>query len=126
MHAYMHSYMNTNKHRAYITHTQMLSYKEIDERIETATKNRTVAATQMNATSSRAHTVVTITYTQVCVHACICVHACVCVHACICVHKHTHTQTVVTITARRYACICTYTFTHTYDTYIHGPSLKPT
>ena len=40
------------------------SYTEIDERIETATKNRTVAATQMNATSSRAHTVVTITYTQ--------------------------------------------------------------
>eukprot|EP00283_Hemiselmis_rufescens_P005402 CAMPEP_0173429138 /NCGR_PEP_ID=MMETSP1357-20121228/7926_1 /TAXON_ID=77926 /ORGANISM="Hemiselmis rufescens, Strain PCC563" /LENGTH=1106 /DNA_ID=CAMNT_0014393271 /DNA_START=100 /DNA_END=3420 /DNA_ORIENTATION=- len=40
------------------------SYKEIDERIETATKNRTVAATQMNATSSRAHTVVTIAYTQ--------------------------------------------------------------
>ena len=63
------------------------SYKEIDERIETATKNRTVAATQMNvrsegekaivesfihfgdfgewqATSSRAHTVVTICYTQ--------------------------------------------------------------
>ena len=40
------------------------SYQEIDERIETATKNRTVAATNMNATSSRAHTVVTITYTQ--------------------------------------------------------------
>mmetsp|Transcript_88562 Transcript_88562/g.235695 ORF Transcript_88562/g.235695 Transcript_88562/m.235695 type:complete len:807 (+) Transcript_88562:469-2889(+) len=40
------------------------SYAEIDERIETATKNRTVAATQMNATSSRAHTVVTICYTQ--------------------------------------------------------------
>ena len=40
------------------------SYREIDERIETATKNRTVAATQMNATSSRAHTVVTICYTQ--------------------------------------------------------------
>jgi len=40
------------------------SYQEIDERIETATKNRTVASTNMNATSSRAHTVVTITYTQ--------------------------------------------------------------
>jgi len=45
------------------------SYKEIDERIETATKNRTVAATQMNATSSRAHTVVTITYTQLEINA---------------------------------------------------------
>ena len=40
------------------------SYKEIEERIDTATRNRTVAATNMNATSSRAHTVVTICYTQ--------------------------------------------------------------
>lgn len=29
------------------------SYKEIDERIETATKNRTVAATQMNVSCSQ-------------------------------------------------------------------------
>jgi kinesin family protein 1 len=41
------------------------SYKEIEERIETATLNRTVAATNMNATSSRAHTVVTISFTQI-------------------------------------------------------------
>ena len=40
------------------------SYQEIEERIDTATRNRTVAATNMNATSSRAHTVVTICYTQ--------------------------------------------------------------
>lgn len=30
------------------------------------TANRTVAATQMNATSSRAHTVVTIVFDQIC------------------------------------------------------------
>ena len=31
----------------------------------TGTANRTVASTQMNATSSRAHTVVTITFDQI-------------------------------------------------------------
>ena len=40
------------------------SYEEIDRRIEEGTANRTVASTQMNATSSRAHTVVTIEFTQ--------------------------------------------------------------
>eukprot|EP00288_Rhodomonas_lens_P002224 CAMPEP_0177731524 /NCGR_PEP_ID=MMETSP0484_2-20121128/22603_1 /TAXON_ID=354590 /ORGANISM="Rhodomonas lens, Strain RHODO" /LENGTH=972 /DNA_ID=CAMNT_0019244655 /DNA_START=136 /DNA_END=3050 /DNA_ORIENTATION=- len=52
-----------------LTEWPVASYKEIDERIETATKNRTVAATNMNATSSRAHTVVTITYTQLEINA---------------------------------------------------------
>ena len=33
--------------------------------MEEATANRTIAATQMNATSSRAHTVVTIVYTSI-------------------------------------------------------------
>merc|ERR1711871_1490739 len=41
------------------------SYAEIDAKVEEATANRTVAATQMNATSSRAHTVVMITFTKV-------------------------------------------------------------
>lgn len=41
------------------------SYAEIDAVTETGTKNRTVAATQMNATSSRAHTVLTISFTQI-------------------------------------------------------------
>lgn len=41
------------------------SYPEIERRIDEGTNNRTVAATQMNATSSRAHTVVTITFNQV-------------------------------------------------------------
>lgn len=35
------------------------------KKIDTATKNRTVGATQMNATSSRAHTVVTISFSQI-------------------------------------------------------------
>ena len=48
-----------------LTSWPVSSYKEIEERIETATLNRTVAATQMNATSSRAHTVVTISFSQI-------------------------------------------------------------
>nr|CAB3259099.1 kinesin-like protein KIF28P [Phallusia mammillata] len=41
------------------------SYNEIERRMEEGTSNRTVASTQMNATSSRAHTVVTITFDQI-------------------------------------------------------------
>ncbi|KAK3716103.1 hypothetical protein QZH41_019651 [Actinostola sp. cb2023] len=41
------------------------SYKEIEKRTDEGTANRTVAATQMNATSSRAHTVVTIMFDQI-------------------------------------------------------------
>lgn len=40
-------------------------YKDIETKIEEGTANRTVASTQMNATSSRAHTVVTITFDQI-------------------------------------------------------------
>lgn len=39
-------------------------YADIEMRMEEGTKNRTVAATNMNATSSRAHTIVGITLTQ--------------------------------------------------------------
>ncbi|XP_074645604.1 kinesin-like protein KIF28 isoform X2 [Tubulanus polymorphus] len=41
------------------------SYVEIERRMEQGTANRTVASTNMNATSSRAHTVVTITFDQI-------------------------------------------------------------
>ena len=41
------------------------SFAEIDKTMELGTASRTVAATQMNATSSRAHTVMTITVAQV-------------------------------------------------------------
>lgn len=41
------------------------SYLEIERRIEEGTANRTVASTNMNATSSRAHTIVTITFDQI-------------------------------------------------------------
>ncbi|XP_035680266.1 kinesin-like protein KIF28P isoform X7 [Branchiostoma floridae] len=41
------------------------SYAEIDKRTQEGTANRTVASTNMNATSSRAHTVVTITFDQI-------------------------------------------------------------
>ena len=41
------------------------SYKEIDHLMDEGTANRTVASTNMNATSSRAHTVVTITFDQI-------------------------------------------------------------
>ncbi|XP_033624378.1 kinesin-like protein KIF28P [Asterias rubens] len=40
------------------------SYQHIEDRMDEGTRNRTVAATQMNATSSRAHTIVGITFTQ--------------------------------------------------------------
>jgi len=40
------------------------SYEEIDTQIELGTSNRAIGATNMNATSSRAHTVSTITFTQ--------------------------------------------------------------
>ncbi|XP_022782679.1 kinesin-like protein KIF28P [Stylophora pistillata] len=39
-------------------------YPDIESRIEEGTRNRTVAATNMNATSSRAHTIVAITFSQ--------------------------------------------------------------
>ncbi|XP_062501904.1 kinesin-like protein KIF28 isoform X2 [Corticium candelabrum] len=41
------------------------SYREIEKRMEEGTANRTVASTNMNATSSRAHTVVTIMFDQI-------------------------------------------------------------
>mmetsp|Transcript_9491 Transcript_9491/g.18330 ORF Transcript_9491/g.18330 Transcript_9491/m.18330 type:complete len:1042 (+) Transcript_9491:1092-4217(+) len=44
---------------------EVQSYAEINAVTEAGTKNRTVAATQMNATSSRAHTVLTISFTQI-------------------------------------------------------------
>jgi kinesin family protein 1 len=40
------------------------SFKEIDARMEEGTKRRTIASTNMNSTSSRAHTVVAISFTQ--------------------------------------------------------------
>jgi hypothetical protein len=40
------------------------SYAEISRQIDVGTSNRTVGATQMNATSSRAHTVTTLTFRQ--------------------------------------------------------------
>lgn len=42
----------------------VLNYKEIEDRIAEGTKNRTIASTNMNATSSRAHTIVAVTFTQ--------------------------------------------------------------
>ena len=36
------------------------SFDQIEAVMEEGTKNRTVASTQMNATSSRAHTIITI------------------------------------------------------------------
>ncbi|KAK7487439.1 hypothetical protein BaRGS_00021280, partial [Batillaria attramentaria] len=42
----------------------VVSYADIEKRMEEGTTNRTVAATNMNATSSRAHTIVGITFLQ--------------------------------------------------------------
>ena len=40
------------------------SFLEISNRMNEGTQNRTVASTNMNKTSSRAHTVVTLKFTQ--------------------------------------------------------------
>nr|XP_053626423.1 kinesin-like protein KIF28P [Cherax quadricarinatus] len=40
------------------------NFKEIEQRMEEGTVNRTIASTNMNATSSRAHTIVGITFIQ--------------------------------------------------------------
>ena len=40
------------------------NYAEISERMEEGNVNRTIASTNMNATSSRAHTIVGIRFTQ--------------------------------------------------------------
>lgn len=41
------------------------SYQDIERRISEGTENRTIAATNMNATSSRAHTVLTVHFDQI-------------------------------------------------------------
>jgi kinesin family member 1 len=48
-----------------LKHIPVGSYREIELRIEEGTSNRTIASTNMNSTSSRAHTVVTITFDQI-------------------------------------------------------------
>ena len=40
------------------------NYANIEDRIAEGTKNRTIASTNMNATSSRAHTIVAVTFVQ--------------------------------------------------------------
>ncbi|XP_071966233.1 kinesin-like protein KIF28 [Antedon mediterranea] len=40
------------------------SYEDINSRINEGTRNRTIASTRMNATSSRAHTIVSISFAQ--------------------------------------------------------------
>ncbi len=47
-----------------IKETPVKDYKHIEAKMNEGTKNRTVASTNMNATSSRAHTVVSITFIQ--------------------------------------------------------------
>ena len=43
----------------------VINYADIEAKMELGTKNRTVQATKMNATSSRAHTVFTINFQQI-------------------------------------------------------------
>ena len=47
-----------------ISKLEVKSYEEISAALEIGNQHRTIAATQMNATSSRAHTVLTISFTQ--------------------------------------------------------------
>ena len=48
-----------------LTRENCQSYEEINRLLELGNKHRTVAATNMNATSSRAHTILTISFTQI-------------------------------------------------------------
>ncbi|XP_033759961.1 kinesin-like protein KIF13A isoform X2 [Pecten maximus] len=48
-----------------LTTSLVNSYPEIENKINEGTKNRTVASTNMNATSSRAHTIVAVHFKQV-------------------------------------------------------------
>ena len=48
-----------------LTKYPVSSYKEISEKMEEGYQNRTIGSTLMNNTSSRAHTIVTIEFTQV-------------------------------------------------------------
>lgn len=45
------------------------SYEAIDDKMAEGQRNRTIGSTAMNATSSRAHTLITIEFTQVTVEA---------------------------------------------------------
>uniref|UniRef100_A0A1I8A2J7 Kinesin-like protein n=1 Tax=Steinernema glaseri TaxID=37863 RepID=A0A1I8A2J7_9BILA len=47
-----------------LTEVPVRSYKEIEAKIDEGTRNRSIAATNMNATSSRAHTIVKIQFNQ--------------------------------------------------------------
>ena len=47
-----------------LSNVNVTSYDNIERRMDEGTQNRTVAATSMNATSSRAHTIVALTFTQ--------------------------------------------------------------
>lgn len=47
-----------------LTEAPVANYEAIESKMAEGTENRTVAATQMNATSSRAHTIVAITFIQ--------------------------------------------------------------
>lgn len=47
-----------------LTKIPVTSYEDIDEQINMGTSNRTIGSTNMNATSSRAHTVTTLTFKQ--------------------------------------------------------------
>jgi kinesin family protein 1 len=73
-HSHTHSLTHTHTHShshttgVYVeglTPVAVLSYSEIQERMEEGTRNRTIGSTKMNATSSRAHTVFGIRFTTV-------------------------------------------------------------
>lgn len=48
-----------------LKYVPLSSYQDVELLIERGTRNRTVAATNMNQSSSRAHTIVMLTFTQI-------------------------------------------------------------
>ena len=55
---------STNPSADGLKEVMVSSFKDIRARMDEGTVNRTVASTNMNATSSRAHTIVGITFIQ--------------------------------------------------------------
>ena len=57
----------SKKHGVFVdklTKHDVESYEEIEEKMAEGNKNRTIAATEMNSSSSRAHTIISIEFTQ--------------------------------------------------------------
>ena len=65
----MHQHPKRGFYAAGVESAPVGSYAEINAKMEEGMVNRTIAATEMNVTSSRAHTIVKIKFTQKSINA---------------------------------------------------------